>query len=155
MASSYARTALEKLSLKKIRKKRTITNSSARKDEYNNNNTILVRDANIWTPNRIRKGSILIEEGRIKKIGKRVFSRADETIDASGLIAIPGLVDVHVHLRDLELAYKETFTTGTAAAAAGGFTTVLDMPNTVPPTDSASRLIEKQKVAAQKIYVNV
>jgi dihydroorotase len=53
------------------------------------------------------------------------------------------------------LAYKEDFATGTAAAAAGGFTTVLDMPNTVPPTDSASRLIEKQKVAAQKIYVNV
>src|SRR2546425_10607397 len=53
------------------------------------------------------------------------------------------------------LAYKEDFATGTAAAAAGGFTTVLDMPNTVPPTDSASRLIEKQKVASHKTYVNV
>ncbi|HVH14630.1 MAG TPA: dihydroorotase family protein, partial [Candidatus Angelobacter sp.] len=56
---------------------------------------------------------------------------------------------------DMELAYKEDFATGTMAAAAGGFTTVLDMPNTVPPTDSASRLIEKQKVAARKTYISV
>ncbi len=140
------------MSLKKIRKKKTITNSSRRKDE---NNTILVRDAHIWTPNGTRKGSILIENREIKKISKRIESHADETINASGLVAIPGLVDVHVHLRDLELSYKETFTTGTAAAAAGGFTTVLDMPNTVPVTDSAQRLREKQSASTGRVHVNV
>jgi dihydroorotase len=117
--------------------------------------SILVRDADIWNENRFTKGSILIEKGRIVRVARRINDDAAETINGSGLKALPGLIDVHVHLRDMGLAYKEDFATGTAAAAAGGFTTVIDMPNTVPPTDSASRLIEKQKVAAQKIYVNV
>src|SRR3989441_5713026 len=117
--------------------------------------SILVRDADIWNENGFTRGSILIEKGRIKRIARRIIDNGVERINASGLKALPGLIDVHVHLRDMELAYKEDFATGTAAAAAGGFTTVLDMPNTVPPTDSARRLVEKQKVAAQKIYVNV
>jgi len=65
------------------------------------------------------------------------------------------MIDAHVHLRDMQLAYKEDFTTGTAAAAVGGFTTVLDMPNSVPPTDSPQHLIERQRKAATKIRVNV
>jgi dihydroorotase len=117
--------------------------------------SILVRDADIWNENRFTKGSILIEKSRIVRVARRINDDAAETINGSGLKALPGLIDVHVHLRDMGLAYKEDFATGTAAAAAGGFTTVIDMPNSVPPTDSASRLIEKQKVAAQKIYVNV
>ena len=68
---------------------------------------------------------------------------------------MPGLIDAHVHLRDMKLSYKEDFTTGTAAAAAGGFTTVLDMPNTLPPTDSDRRLREKARKASRKILVNV
>jgi len=117
--------------------------------------SILVRDVDIWNEKGFTRSSILIEKGRIKRIARRINDDAVETINGSGLKALPGLIDVHVHLRDMGLAYKEDFATGTAAAAAGGFTTVLDMPNTVPPTDSASRLIEKQEVAAQKIYVNV
>ena len=79
----------------------------------------------------------------------------DEEIQAQGLLALPGLVDAHVHLRDMKLSYKEDFTSGTAAAAAGGFTTVLDMPNTSPPTDSAQRLRDKRRRASRKILVNV
>ncbi len=60
-----------------------------------------------------------------------------------------------MHLRDMQLSYKEDFATGTSAAAAGGFTTVLDMPNTLPPTDSPQRLVEKQERAKEKIRVNV
>src|SRR5438128_9419532 len=116
---------------------------------------ILVKDADIWNGKGFTRGCILIIEGRIKRIARSITDSGVETIDALGLKALPGLIDVHVHLRDMGLAYKEDFATGTAAAAAGGFTTVLDMPNTVPPTDSASRLIEKRKVAAQKTYVNV
>jgi len=59
-----------------------------------------------------------------------------ETIDAGGLVIAPGLIDVHVHLREPGQAYKETIATGTAAAAAGGYTTVVAMPNTVPVNDS-------------------
>ncbi len=116
---------------------------------------ILVKDANIWTGNGFTRGSVLIEEGRIKKTSRRVDPGSHESIEASGLCALPGLIDVHVHLRDMGLAYKEDFATGTAAAAAGGFTTVLDMPNTLPPTDSSQRLIEKQREASRKACVNV
>jgi dihydroorotase len=145
MESSYVRTVQKNLARPKKR-----TDTAVDLEDQN----LLVRDANIWNGNGFNRGSILINEGRIKGVARRINGEV-ETIDASGLTALPGLIDVHVHLRDMELAYKEDFATGTAAAAAGGFTTVLDMPNTVPPTDSASRLTEKQNVAAQKTYVNV
>ena len=116
--------------------------------------SLLIRDAHIWTRNGIIRGSILIEDGRIQRIARRISKRSDEEILARRLVALPGLIDAHVHLRDLKLSYKEDFTTGTAAAAAGGFTTVLDMPNTLPPTESASRLREKAGRASRKIVVN-
>src|SRR5438270_1858509 len=65
---------------------------------------------------------------------------ANETIDAAGMIVAPGLVDVHVHLREPGQTYKESIATGTAAAAAGGFTAVVAMPNTVPVNDSVAGL---------------
>jgi dihydroorotase len=117
--------------------------------------SLLIRDAHIWTANHTIRGSILIENGRIKRIARKIRERADEEILAQGLVALPGLVDAHVHLRDMRLSYKEDFTSGTAAAAAGGFTTVLDMPNTLPPTDSAQRLREKAGQASRKILVNI
>lgn len=117
--------------------------------------SLVIRDTNIWTRNGLIRGSILIEHGRIKRIARRFSSEPDEQLDGRGLLALPGLVDAHVHLRDMKLSYKEDFTSGTSAAAAGGFTTVLDMPNTQPPTDSAKRLRLKAARAARKILVNV
>jgi dihydroorotase len=116
--------------------------------------SLLIRDVNIWTENRTIRGSILIERGRIQRTARKISVQADEEILARGLVALPGLVDAHVHLRDMELAYKEDFTSGTSAAAAGGFTTVLDMPNTLPPTDSGRRLLEKARRASKNILVN-
>jgi dihydroorotase len=116
--------------------------------------SLLIRDAHIWAKNDIIRGSILIVDGRIQRIARRIPEPADEEILARRLVALPGLIDAHVHLRDLRLSYKEDFTTGTAAAAAGGFTTVLDMPNTLPPTDSARRLREKAGRSSRKILVN-
>jgi len=102
------------------------------------------------------EGAIHVEDRRIIKIGKEAnLPRADRTMNAKGLIALPGLIDAHVHLRDLQLSYKEDFYTGTCSAAAGGFTTVLDMPNTIPATDSSIRLNEKCEHAEKKIVVNV
>ncbi|MBM3857840.1 MAG: dihydroorotase [Verrucomicrobia bacterium] len=63
-----------------------------------------------------------------------------EIIDATGLVIAPGLIDIHVHLREPGQTHKETIASGTAAAAAGGFTTVVAMPNTTPPTDTVERL---------------
>jgi len=99
---------------------------------------------------------ISIDAGRICKIAKPPnLPGASRTIDLEGKIALPGLIDAHVHLRDLELSYKEDFFTGTCAAAAGGFTTVLDMPNTKPPTNTPERLRDKIQRAKDQIMVNV
>jgi dihydroorotase len=83
---------------------------------------------------------ILLKDGRVAEIaspGKLKQSNGAEILDATGLVVAPGLVDIHVHLREPGQGYKETIATGTAAAAAGGFTSVAAMPNTVPVNDSA------------------
>jgi dihydroorotase len=82
---------------------------------------------------------LLIEDGRIAAVGTNlgIDPSTAELVDASGLIVVPGLVDIHVHLREPGQAYKETIASGTAAAAAGGFTSVAAMPNTIPVNDSA------------------
>ncbi|HSV49383.1 MAG TPA: dihydroorotase family protein [Candidatus Acidoferrales bacterium] len=99
---------------------------------------------------------IAIEEGKIQKIGKETqMPSADEKTDLHGLLVLPGLIDEHVHLRDEGRAYKEDFTSGTAAAAAGGFTTVLDMPNNDPVTMSVKRLENRMELARRRILVNV
>jgi len=100
--------------------------------------------------------AIAIDDGKIFDVGLEVnLPKADKYYRFPGKIILPGLIDVHVHLRDQELSYKETFESGTMAAAAGGFTTVLDMPNNSPLTDSPSRFIERVNLAKGRIYVNV
>jgi hypothetical protein len=71
------------------------------------------------------------------------------------LLVLPGIIDAHVHLRDQEQAYKEDFFSGTAAAANGGVTCVLDMPNNKPVTMDVSTLRERMSIAAKKVIVNV
>lgn len=86
---------------------------------------------------------ILTENTKISMIAERIDSYdADMIIDASGCYVMPGLIDMHVHLRDPGLTYKETLETGTAAAAHGGFTTIVAMANTLPVIDSAERLAQ-------------
>jgi len=118
--------------------------------------SILIESAKILTKNDLTTAHLLLEDGFIKRISKlKPIARADETIHADKLIAAPGLIDVHVHLRDMELGYKETFQTGTRAAARGGYTTVIDMPNTKPPTTNAVRLDEKKNRAKGHIFTNM
>ena len=80
---------------------------------------------------------MLIEAGKITRLGERLRPRGVETIDAEGLIVCPGFIDLHTHLREPGREDKETIATGTRAAAAGGFTAVCAMPNTEPVNDSA------------------
>jgi dihydroorotase (multifunctional complex type) len=118
--------------------------------------SLLIESARILVGEQLTPAYILLEDDRIKSISKRrPTSTPDSKIDAKGLIALPGLIDVHVHLRDLEFSYKETFETGTRAAAAGGYTTVFDMPNSRPPTVTAINLAEKMAKAKGGLYSNV
>jgi dihydroorotase len=100
--------------------------------------------------------SLAIDNGRIFKIGKEAsMPQAEIKTDLKNLLVLPGLIDAHVHLRDEGKAYKEDFYSGTAAAAAGGMTTVLDMPNNDPVTMNADTLRNRMKSAESNILVNV
>lgn len=104
----------------------------------------------------ITECSVAINENKIFKIGKEVnMPKSDQRFDLRSLLILPGLIDVHVHLRDEGKAYKEDFFTGTASAAAGGFTSVIDMPNNEPVTMSIATLRNRTKIAERKILVNV
>lgn len=102
-----------------------------------------------------RTGDILLRDGKIAAIGEGL-STDGKVIAADGLCAVPGFVDMHVHLRDPGQTQKEDILTGCAAAAAGGVTSLLCMPNTVPTVDSAETvryILDKAKGAKAKVYV--
>src|SRR5258707_886344 len=101
---------------------------------------------------------ILIDDGKIAALGQEADLRAPanvERVDVKGLIVCPGLIDLHVHLREPGQAAKETIATGTAAAARGGFTSVVCMPNTVPPIDNAGTVALIHELASTQGVVNV
>ena len=101
---------------------------------------------------------VLLRNGRVAAVetpGGFPGVATKDTIDAAGMIVAPGLVDVHVHLREPGQTYKESIATGTAAAAAGGFTTVVAMPNTVPVNDSVAGLewmVDAARGACVKLF---
>ena len=107
---------------------------------------LLIRNGYMIDPGSGREGNydILIEGDKIVKTGKDLPLPEGEceTIDAKGLLVAPGLVDVHVHFREPGFTHKEDITTGAAAAARGGFTTVIMMANTRPPVDTAEVLAQ-------------
>ena len=102
---------------------------------------LLIRGGHVVDPaNRIDAiQDVLIDDGKIGRIGERIEAGGASTvneIDATGLVVTPGLLDMHVHLREPGFEYKETIATGTRAAVAGGFTSVACMANTQPVADS-------------------
>jgi dihydroorotase (multifunctional complex type) len=116
----------------------------------------LLTNAKAYLNREIVDCNLAIEKGKIFKIGKQPhMPKADETINLKNLLVLPGLIDTHVHLRDEGKAYKEDFYTGTAAAAAGGVTTVLDMPNNAPVTMSAETLKNRMQTAKIQALVNI
>ena len=99
---------------------------------------------------------LVIVDGRIaEKSAIRDPKPAIEEIDASGLIVAPGLIDIHVHLREPGFGHKETIESGARAAAAGGFTTIVCMPNTSPVADNPSTITWIKERAASAACVNV
>jgi dihydroorotase len=98
---------------------------------------------------------VLIDKGRIAAIGKDLEAKGAEIIAASGKVVTPGLVDIHVHLRDPGFEYKEDIVSGTRAAVAGGFTAVACMPNTQPVNDNQSVTRYILKKAAEEGHCRV
>jgi dihydroorotase len=116
----------------------------------------VLTNAKAYINGSITDCNIAINEGKIFKIGREVnMPKSDQRFTLKDLLVLPGLVDVHVHLRDEGKAYKEDFFTGTASAAAGGFTSIIDMPNNEPVTMSASTFRNRVTAAKKSIVVDV
>jgi len=118
---------------------------------------ILIKGGRILDPltKRDEVCDVLIEQGRISRIEKELITDVEEVIDASGCYVMPGFIDLHVHLRDPGLTYKETLTTGGQAAARGGVTTICAMPNTNPVIDFGDQVGQVHERAKKECLVNV
>ncbi|MFX0071462.1 MAG: dihydroorotase family protein, partial [Candidatus Hermodarchaeota archaeon] len=126
---------------------------------------MILKNAKIYSDGLIRSGAILINNGVIKSIKynpnqeeyQNIVSsnKDDKEIDCKEKIIIPGIIDIHSHLRDMGQQEKETFLTGTKAAAFSGITTVFNMPNTKPPAITADQVQNWMDKAKNNIYVDV
>ena len=119
--------------------------------------TVWIRGARVIDPSQglDQIGDLLLREGKIAQVGQVDPAGADLVIDGQGLVAAPGLVDMHVHLRDPGLTYKEDVFSGCRAAAAGGVTSLLAMPNTKPPMDDPALvrdLLARAREADATVY---
>ena len=103
--------------------------------------SLLLKDVHVVDPVAGRNGrfDVLIENGLVSRVGRDIPANGTRVVElAKSLIVTPGLIDIHVHLREPGQEHKETIATGTASAVAGGFTAVACMPNTDPINDHAS-----------------
>ncbi|MBA3626399.1 MAG: dihydroorotase family protein [Chloroflexi bacterium] len=122
---------------------------------------LVVRNGTVVSPDSMRLADIAIRGGRFVAIADRGaldlralgLERVEE-VDASGLHLLPGVIDGHVHFREPGLEHKEDWASGSQAAVMGGVTCVLEMPNTVPPTDSAENVRDKQRLAEGRSWVD-
>jgi dihydroorotase len=101
------------------------------------------------------KGNVFVRDGRIVRSLSAAQKKSAKKIDARGLVASPGFVDIHVHFREPGQTHKETIASGSRAAAAGGFTTVVCMPNTSPPADNAGTIQAIKDAARRDAVVKV
>ncbi|HEY9784129.1 MAG TPA: dihydroorotase [Candidatus Obscuribacterales bacterium] len=141
--------------------------SAERAGNSANNRNVLLKGGRLINPSngaQAPKSSLLnnqivdvrVKDGMIAEISSNLDARDDEiTFDASGLMVLPGFIDLHTHLRDLGQSDREDIRTGTLAAAAGGFTTVVAMANTEPPTDCADILGRVLKRIQERAVIEV
>lgn len=116
---------------------------------------MLIRNGLVVLPDGLARLDIRTSGEKIVDLAENLAPEPGENIvDAAGRLVLPGFIDSHVHFREPGDTHKEDFFTGTLAALAGGVTTILDMPNTRPPTDSRNRLAEKAALAAMKAVVD-
>lgn len=116
--------------------------------------SILLRGGVIVLRDFIGEADILIEDGKIVRLGRNIESGYSKVVDVRGRLLLPGAIDPHVHGREPGFEYKDDFTHTSMAAVLGGVTTVFDMPNTVPLVDSPARLAEKRALLLNKSYAD-
>lgn len=117
----------------------------------------LIQNGYVLDPESKREGKfdVLIEDDKIIKVAEQITDHADRVLEASGCYVMPGFIDLHVHLRDPGLEYKETLETGGKAAARGGVTTICAMPNTKPVVDNGEKVADVHSRAKTDSPVHV
>ena len=117
---------------------------------------IFIKNGRVWNGAELVEGNVLVTDGVISAVGADVTPGLGcRVIDAAGAAVLPGLVDVHVHLREPGYSYKETIADGTRAAAHGGFTTVCPMPNLNPAPDTPEHLQEQLDLIERDACIEV
>lgn len=116
--------------------------------------TTRIENAEVVLPDGERASAVLIKDGAVAAIDPSPAEHADNVIDAEGKLLIPGVVDTHVHFRDPGLTHKESIATGSRAAAKGGVTAFIDMPNTVPPATSVAEIHNKHRIASKTSLID-
>ena len=118
---------------------------------------LLIKNGHVVNPEsgQDARKDVLVEDDRIIKVDDSIQEEADTVLDAEGMYVMPGFIDLHVHLRDPGLTYKETLATGGAAAARGGVTTICAMPNTRPVTDTRQMIEELYERAKAECPVHM
>lgn len=114
--------------------------------------TILLKNGTVldYESKLQEKRDVLIEDNIIKELSKNINEKADRIIDCTGLFIMPGMIDIHCHLREPGFEYKETIETGSKSAVKGGFTTICPMPNTKPAIDN-EEILEKVINEAKRV----
>lgn len=116
---------------------------------------LVLKNGNVVLPDGTVRADLVIENGKISEIlCDGFFGKAEREIDCREKYILPGCIDAHVHFREPGMTHKEDFSTGSEAALAGGVTTILDMPNTKPPTVTIEALKEKRALAKEKCKCN-
>jgi len=116
---------------------------------------LVIKNGWVVTPQDTLRGGVAISGEKFVAIGTDdSLPDGKEVIDAKGRHILPGLIDAHVHFRDPGMTHKEDFSTGSTAAVCGGITTVVDMPNVIPPTADAEQVRVKQRIAEEKSLVD-
>ena len=115
----------------------------------------LIKNANLLVDGELKQHDVLIDGQTITQVAETITAPTAEVFDANGAFLTNGLVDVHVHFREPGFTYKETIASGSAAAARGGFTTVVAMPNLNPVPDSPERVAQQVALNAKNGVVHV
>ncbi len=112
--------------------------------------SLVIRNGRVFMEGKLLRKNVLIEDSVISKISSKPVS-GERALDARGKVILPGIIDPHVHFREPGMEYKEDFRTGSVAAAAGGVTCVLDMPNNKPPILTVRDLEKKRELAKKSV----